>query len=482
MPFAKEIQTTVFGLLVAFFLVAIAAGYWAVFGPDSILGREDNPRLVEATSAILRGRFYDRDLTLLAETTETESGVAERDYTQSAMNSVLGYYSLRYGVGGLESTYDTILSGQALPDDWSTFVNESLLHRPRVGTDVQLTVDLSIQQAIVEAMGDQAGAALVVSVPSGGLLSLVSLPTYDPNTLATDWETLVEAPDKPFFNRALQGQYQPGSTMQTLLLGAASLASLDTTRQFSGASDPVDLDDIALNCVLAPPEGPITLIQSYSYGCPQPFLTIAEQLGEDTVYSYLERIGDRQTTLLQAFATPTPTEDTTPTPSVTDEPEANFQEEVLGQGNMTVSPLTLSTMVAAILSNGSTRQPHTILATKPPQADDWQPYTVDRNPIPFFTEDTANALLNAMKSAFAVSPLADMPRPEGVEIGGQYAISHTGDGQVRWFVGFVRLPSQQSASIVIALEPDASIDALNHVVEQTIMATIDNLTEATPPQ
>lgn len=480
MPFAKEIQTTVIGLLAAFFLVALAAGYWAVTGPDTILSREDNPRLVEAESSILRGRLYDRDMGLLARSLATESGVAERTYTEPAMNSVLGYYSLRYGVGGLEATYEALLSGTTLPDNWNSFVRESLLHEARIGYDVQLTLDLNIQQDIVAAMSDHTGAAVVISVPSGEVLSLVSLPTYDPNTLDTDWETLVEAEDNPFFNRVLQGQYQPGSTMQTLLLAAASLANVNLERQISDATQIITIDDLELSCLFTPPRDTLSLSESYGYVCPAPFVSVAEQLGEDTVYGYLDRISDRQTTLLQAFATTTPAEGSTPTATPETSEEPNLLEEVMGQGNRTVSPLTLSSMVAALLSNGSTRQPHTVLATRAPQTEDWQAYVVQSNPIPFFTEDTAIVLYNAMRTAFSRSPIAEMERPEGVEIGGHYGISHTGDGQVLWFVGFVRMPSTRSASIVIVLEPEASIDDLNSIIEQTITSTISNLADSNP--
>ena len=64
-------------------------------------------------------------------------------------------------------------------------------------------------------MGDYHGAVVVLNIPSGEVLAIVSLPTYDPNTLDTNWEQLTQAAGKPFFNRALQGAYQPGGTLET---------------------------------------------------------------------------------------------------------------------------------------------------------------------------------------------------------------------------------------------------------------------------
>ncbi|MDK3161723.1 penicillin-binding transpeptidase domain-containing protein, partial [Kamptonema cortianum] len=226
MPFAREINRLLLGVIVLFTVVVVAAYYWGVAGSASILSRPDNPRLVEARANTLRGGIYDASGVLLAET-ETgirdSSGALARTYHEPSMFSALGYHNFRYGEGGIESAYNALLNGTARASSVSERLTNALLHRPQIGNDIQVTLDLRIQAAVYEALRGQRGAAVVIDVPTGRILALISLPDYDPNLLDTDWETLIADPGNPFFNRALVGAYQPGSAFQTPLMSAALL-------------------------------------------------------------------------------------------------------------------------------------------------------------------------------------------------------------------------------------------------------------------
>ena len=213
MPLARGTGHLLRGVMGAFVIVALVAAYWAIAGPSTIYLREDNPRLVEAEAAIQRGLIADRNNVTLAETTVTGNRQKTRRYPYPEASSFLGYSSLRYGVGGAEAAYNTILRGDDLTQTWSEVFISNLLHRPQVGSDVKVTLDLQLQQAVTASMAGQTGAVVVLAIPSGEVLSLVSMPDYDPNMLNSQWDTLVASPDKPFFNRALQGNYQPGGTL-----------------------------------------------------------------------------------------------------------------------------------------------------------------------------------------------------------------------------------------------------------------------------
>ena len=117
MQFMREINRLVLGLVVLFSIVTLAAAYWAVIGPDTILKREDNPRLVEAEASILRGAIVDRDGNVLVDSKRLDNGQVKRDYLFPAMYSALGYYSLRYGASGAEGAFDATLSGSGSAGD-----------------------------------------------------------------------------------------------------------------------------------------------------------------------------------------------------------------------------------------------------------------------------------------------------------------------------------------------------------------------------
>jgi len=229
--------------------LALAVGYRSTLGAAELTARPDNPRLVEAERATFRGAIHARDGKLLAYS--SCAGAAqplarcpdwpptparyERRYTSVETAPVVGYYSLRYGSGGLEAFADATLRGQR------TWLDD-LLHRPRLGQAVTLTIDATWQRRAFDALRATPalalprGAAVVLDWRSGEVLALASAPTFDPNRLDEDWNWLRAVPASPLLNRATQGLYQPGELLAWMFgLYAASPADLSTWRAMADA-------------------------------------------------------------------------------------------------------------------------------------------------------------------------------------------------------------------------------------------------------
>jgi len=118
---------------------------------------------------------------------------------------------------------------------------------------------------------------IVVEVPSGRVLAMVSQPGYDPNRIDPNWERLTRnARTTPLLNRVTAGLYQPGGALQTIILAAILATNPDL--QASGevilnteapdARDPVQVDDLTLTCLDGTPDTSLTLAAAYLYGCP----------------------------------------------------------------------------------------------------------------------------------------------------------------------------------------------------------------------
>jgi peptidoglycan glycosyltransferase len=462
MRFTREINRLLVGILVVFGFVAISAAYWAVVGPDTLLTREDNPRLVEREASIVRGDIFDHDGQVLVTSVQNEDGSVTRQYPHPETSSALGYFSLRYGVGGAEAAYDIILRGDDLEKDLARFVNQELLHMPQVGSDVQLTFDFDVQKQVVQAMQGHQGAAVVMSVPSGEILALVSLPTFDPNMLDENWDQLVEAEGKPFFNRVLQGNYQPGAMLDTPLLAAALLARHPLDVVFDGANVPVTVGNLTLNCTVTPPTSDLTLIQAYSYSCPAPFVRLGETLGLDTVEAIYESFGLNQPVALAGFI---PEPETTPspesTPEATADPISNGLAAVTtGQGNLTVTPLSMALVVASVINEGNAPQPYTLLAVRKPDSDQWIPNNQIRATVPFTTAQVASQLEDLMREAVNNGASSNAARPN-LDIGGHSAIAYSGEGAHAWFIGFARLSADNGVVVAVVIEnsDDAALAA-----------------------
>ena len=89
MPFTREIQRLIYGFTIAFFLILLAAAYWAVEGEDTLLAREDNPRLFEEEASIVRGSIMDRFEEPLVTSSAAIRGRAIRTFLEPSMNSAL---------------------------------------------------------------------------------------------------------------------------------------------------------------------------------------------------------------------------------------------------------------------------------------------------------------------------------------------------------------------------------------------------------
>ena len=108
---------------------------------------------------------------------------------------------------------------------------------PTPGKDLQLYLDLDLQREAVAALGGQRGAVVALDPLTGGVLAMVSNPSFDANLFVdgisySDYSELRGSLDTPLLNRAVQGQYPPGSTIKPLLgLGAlaAGLVTPETT-------------------------------------------------------------------------------------------------------------------------------------------------------------------------------------------------------------------------------------------------------------
>ena len=231
-----NIQRLAQAILIGFALIAASLFYWQVVRSPGLVVREDNPRLVQAELRVRRGRLLDRHGEILANSDllldpTGLGGVAQRRYPQSGVSHVVGYYSLRYGTGGAEDAFDSTLRGQLTPLD-------RLLHRPQVGQDVALSIDLAAQRAADQALGERRGAVILLDVATGEVLALVSHPTYDPGTLDEDWDTLSTDPDAPLLNRAAQGVYAVGDLAR--LVGLAGLLSAGITTPSDPHTTPLE--------------------------------------------------------------------------------------------------------------------------------------------------------------------------------------------------------------------------------------------------
>ncbi len=466
------------GILVLLGLVALAATYWAVIGPDTLLQRQDNPRLVQAEEQIVRGDIVDRNGTALVTSTTNADGTLTRQYLYPEMSSALGYASIRYGVGGAEAAFNSILRGDNSKKTFLTQLSDELLHHTQQGAAVRLTFDLSGQQQAVKVMGNHTGSIVVIDVPSGQVLAMVSLPTYDPNSLDANWESLTQAPGKPFFNRVLQGAYQPGIALQTPLMAAALLANYPLDTAIDQATQSVKVGDVTIHCIATPPTDTLTLTQAYAYGCPYPFAKMVRDLGFETIQAGFNTFDLEHPPTLNGYIT-NPASESTNTSQLLFGAD-NFIDNALGQGNITVTPLEMAVITAAIFNDGNAPVPYSLLQTRQPNNDAWVDDKTVYTSIPMLTANSARQMQTIMQAAIQNGDAQKALIPNLI-IGGHAGLAYVGTTAQSWFIGFVSTGSNQGAAIAVVLE-DTNDTGLAAEIGGQVLSTTHNYQMSSTPQ
>ncbi|MBL8131129.1 MAG: hypothetical protein JNL42_04665 [Anaerolineae bacterium] len=468
MLFQRETKRLLGVLLMLFATLALSAAYWVVDGAATLLGRPDNPRLLEAAAAVQRGSIYDRNGHVLVSSSPARSGVGapmQRQYHVPAAYSVLGYYSLRYGASGVELAFDSHLTGSDRPITIAEALEGELLHHRPAGGDIMLTLDADIQQRLAERLRGFAGAGVVIDVPSGDILAAVSLPTYDPNTLDTDWDQLVSQSGDPFFNRVVQGRYQPGSALQTPLMAAASLIEFPADRRFESSTLPFELagisrdggtaQNVVLECAVRLPERALTLQEAYIYACPSPFAAFAEEIGDTVITAMMETFHVEDTPSLPGF--PTAIVEPPAAESAPFAADSSIIADALGQGDIVVSPLMMAVISAGIVNDGNAPPPALLYAMRTRSDDSdgsWERLVQTTPTFPIATISTARLLQDYMREAVINGAAQNAGRP-GIDVGGHAALAHAGDETHAWFIGFTTLQNGRGVAIAIVIEDNA---------------------------
>ena len=413
----------------AFALVALTTGYWALVAQDSLITRLDNPRRVLTERRVKRGTIYDRNGAPLAYSVG-EPGEFTRYYPYPDLAPVLGYVSALYGSAGIEAAADAVLHGDAGRDELSLWWDD-LLGAPPPGRDVRLSIDLRLQTAADDALGDHTGAVALVDPVTGEILALASHPTYDPNHLEAGWEALVNDPRAPLLNRATFALYQPGGALQPVILAAALRAGLaDLQAPYPAATAQANVGELTLGCRSDAGSRAVTLAEAFQFGCPRPFADLGQRLGA--------RALDQLFKDFRFYEAPAIVIPTTAAPHL--ELTSQVPLAAVGQGALNITPLHLALAAAAIARGGELPAPQLVIAEQKPDGG-WQPFAPLSHPIAALAPEYADQVKALMAE-------------------GHPALALTGqEGQsLAWYNGFAPLDDSRYA-IAVLLEDGSAEEA-----------------------
>ncbi len=281
------------------------------------------------------------------------------------------------GQSGVERVYNNLLQGedgarQVVVNSVGREIRTEAELPPKEGRRIQLTIDYDLQKAAEDGFRHAGfnGSAVILDPRNGEILSLVSLPSYDPNDFAAGidratWASLNSDALRPLQNRAIQGRYSPGSTFK-LVVATAALEE--------GIVDP----DFRVNCGggasffgryflchLKGGHGSVDMRHAIEKSCNVYFYTLGNMLGVDRIHKWAEKLGMVGTTGIDL-----PNEQESLVPStewkLRRTGEKWYAGETIsvsiGQGQVSVTPVSLAVMMATIANGGTRVTPHLIRA------------------------------------------------------------------------------------------------------------------------
>lgn len=175
-------------------------------------------------------------------------------------------------------------------------IRELKRQSPRPGPDMRLTIDVELQAEAERALLGQTGSTVCLDPNNGEILAMVSQPSYDPNQFirgfsSDEWKKLVTDPARPMVNKAIQGQYPPGSTFKIVVaLAALREGKLSPgTRHFCGGS--VVRENHTFYCWKHGGHGSVDLTKALEESCDVFFYKVSETIGIDAIERQAKSMG-----------------------------------------------------------------------------------------------------------------------------------------------------------------------------------------------
>ncbi|MCK9530145.1 MAG: penicillin-binding protein 2 [Gammaproteobacteria bacterium] len=285
------------------------------------------------------------------------------------------------GKVGVERSYEDVLHGKVGYEQVETNARGRALrvleHTPPIpGKNLHLSIDLRLQVAAEEAFGKEHGALVAIDPQTGAVLALVSMPGYDPNLFvngidAETYRALADSPDRPLFNRALRGQYPPGSTVKPIIgLGGLETGTVKPNDPvFCRGYYTLEGDSRRYRDWRKSGHGPVVLHDAIAQSCDVYFYDLALNMGIDKLTDYLRHFGFGERTgidIVGEAAGLLPTRDWKR--RVHHQPWYPGETLItgIGQGFLLTTPLQLSAHVATLSSGGKRLSPQVVAAIEDP--------------------------------------------------------------------------------------------------------------------
>lgn len=226
------------------------------------------------------------------------SSVSDKDVKDDPLLEVPGF---KIGKSGIEKYLEKALRGESgnlklEVNAYGRIMKEIERVDGIPGKDVQLTIDSRLQQKAFELFGEESGAAVLLDVHTGEILAFVSAPSFDPNMMTQglsteDWNAQLHNERNPLTDKAISGQYSPGSTFKMIVALAALEAGVIKPETRTYCAGKMFLGNHAFHCWKKEGHGHLNVVEALQHSCDIFFYETAQKLGIEKIADMARRFG-----------------------------------------------------------------------------------------------------------------------------------------------------------------------------------------------
>lgn len=430
---------------------AIMTGYlirFTLIDRNTVVNHAYNaPRQEIVAAQTIRGDIVAQDGTVLA-TTETIDGSEHRQYPYgSCFAHIVGYAS--NGKMGIEKSTNMYLvsSDISLNDKLA----DDMADEKHMGNTVYTTLDVTLQKAAYDALGIYDGAVVVTEAATGKVLAMVSKPDFDPNAIASEWDSLIQNEGSSVLvNRATQGLYPPGSIFKIFTALEYMREHPNTYQSYTyQCTGRFTYGEDSIRCYHGSQHGTVDFLTSFAKSCNSSFANIGMQLDRTAFAKTLETLNfnaewDTQIAIKQSKADMSALS-----------PDSKVMQTSIGQGDTQVTPLHMAMITGAVANGGKLMAPYVVERIETSTGNTVQKYS-EKEIAQVMTETEADALKQMM---IAVVESGTASRLKGLSYHvagktGSAEFNAKGDSHA-WFTGFT-YDTENPIQITVIMEDAGS--------------------------
>jgi peptidoglycan glycosyltransferase len=437
-----------FGLVVVLFAVLIGfTSYWSVFDAKALKEKDANARPLLEQQQIKRGRILAADGTVIARSVPKGHGAGlryVRRYPEGPLyGHPIGYSFVSQGDSEFEQFHNDELVGNE--SEFSSILDQ-LSGRNQEGSDVVTNLDPAAQKV---ALGDLEaagyGAVVAIEPQTGRVKVLASNPPYDPNRVPYEISKLnTSEVERPLFDRATQGQYPPGSTFKVVTAAAGLESGTITPETQIDAPGELEVEGTPLRNDFGISWPGATLDTALTNSVNTWFAQLGQQLGEDTLFEYMERFGFNSTPAIDLPAGQVSKSGVFEGEELLGPNDpVDLARVAIGQERLAVTPLQMAEVAAAVANKGKLMKPQIWSRVVDPDGRVTKRLDPSQYSQPISAE-TAEELTTAMEGVVSEGTGTNAAI-SGVQVAGKTGTAETpgnkacGGGEEEnqaWFIGF----------------------------------------------